>query len=197
MRTIFEFFLVIVAVLSLSACASILRSDFAGDVRHSDLRTAALNVKPIGHIEYGNGRNIKIGMDSPLIAGETLKGRFEVVSIQGTQGQPYAITVVAICDCLGFRKWTVVPDAYLLDHEGKTVTQGTVISPTHRYITGTFPRDGEYKVLVLADANHEGEKVGSISAWLPGGGLTSGFLDIPKRSHPTGIVQVSYPKTAP
>ncbi len=197
MRTNFKSFPIIVAVLSLSACASISRSEFAGDVRHSDLRTAALSTKPIGHVEYGNGRNIKIGMNSPLMVGESLKGRFEVVSLQGVRGQPYALTVLAICDCLGFRKWTVVPDAYLLDHEGMMIAQGAIISPTHRHITGVFPRDGEYKVLVMADATHEGEKVGSIRAWLPGGGLTSSFLDIPKRSHPTGIVQVSYPKAAP
>jgi hypothetical protein len=197
MRTIFEFFLVIVAVLSLSACASISRFDFAGDARHPDLRTAALNSKPIGQVEYGSARNIKIGTNSPLMVADSLNGRFEIVSIQGVKGRPYSITVAALCDCLGFRKWSVVPEAYLLDHLGNTVAQGARTAPTSRYITGTFPEDGEYKVLVLADATSEGARVGEIQGWVPGPAAVAGFLSISMQSHPTGIVQVNHQKETP
>lgn len=187
------------AALSLSACASISRSDFAGDARHTDLRTAALNTKPIGQVEYGNARNIKIGMSSPVMTADSLNGRFEVVSIQGVKGRPYAITVAAICDCLGFRKWSVVPEAYLLDHDGNTLAQGAFISPTIRYITGTFPQDGEYKVLVAADATSEGERVGEIRGGMaiPGQGFIPNVLQLALRSHPTGIVQVNYERQTP
>lgn len=197
MRTTFQSFLVIVAALSLSACASISRPDFAGDVRHADLRAAALSTKPIGHVEYGNARNIKIGTNSPLMAADPLNGRFEIVSIQGVKGRPYAITVAAICDCLGFRKWSVVPEAYLLDQHGDTLAQGAKTALTTRYITGTFPEDGEYKVLVLADATSEGERVGEIQAWLPGPAAAAGFLSMSMRSHPTGVVQVNHQKETP
>jgi len=197
MSTTFRFFLVMLAALSLSACASISRSDFAGDARHTDLRTAALNTKPIGQVEYGNARNIKIGTNSPLMATDSLNGRFEVVSIQGVKGRPYAITVAAICDCLGFRKWSIVPEALLMDQDGNTLAQGAVTAPTIRYITGTFPQDGEYKVLVMADATSEGKSVGEILAWIPGPIVTPGFLSISMRSHPTGVVQVNHQKETP
>jgi hypothetical protein len=185
------------AVALLTGCAGISRTGFAGNDVHHDLRSTALNVAPIGVVEYGQARNIKISVDSPMLEAGPLRGRFEVVKIRGTQGRRYTLTVAARCDCLGFRKWSVVPHAYLLDQEGNVITQGRALTPTTQHLAGSFPKDGEYKVLVVADGTSQGKKVGEFS----GGALLPGYVYVPlnfvKTSHPTGLVQVNYQKDGP
>lgn len=107
----------------------------------------------------------------------------------------FEITVAAICDCLGFRKWSVVPYSYLFDESGNIVSTGKFATPNVQLLSGKFPAAGTYFVMIVADSVSEGKSVGEASTGiLLGKGYVPDALAISIKSHPTGIVQVNFPK---
>lgn len=181
--------------LVLSGCAGIVRTDNAGDKKYSDVKAAKLDTKAIGEVNYGDFKNIKISANSPSIDSASLKGRYEVVSVHGEKDKPFEITVAGICDCLGFRKWSIVPFSYLVDETGNTVSTGKFATPNVQLLAGTFPADGNYYVLIVADSVSAGKGVGEVYAGLMAGGIYKpDAFTISMTSHPTGIVQVNWPK---
>lgn len=184
------------SLLSLTGCAGIVRSDSAGNEKYADIKSAKLGTKAIGRVENGDAKNIKISSDSPSVDYGSLKGKFEIVSVHGEKGQLFAMTVAGICDCLGFRKKSVVPFSYVLDHAGNIVSTGKFATPNVQSLTGVFPESGDYFVMVVADSTSKGKKVGEISGGLalPGAPYIADFATLPMRSQPTGIVQVNFHK---
>ena len=183
-------------LLFLAGCAGIVRSDFAGNQKYPDIKSAKLSSKSIGQVEYGDSKNIKISSDSPSIDSGSLKGKYEIVSVHGEKGQSYTMTIAAICDCLGFRKWSVVPFSYVLDNAGNILSTGKFATPNVQSLAGVFPENGDYYVMVVADGTSEGKKVGEVGGGLavPGKAYVPDSLTLSMTSHPTGIVQVNFHK---
>lgn len=187
-----RFFATIFLALTLSACASITRSQFAGDQTYTAFDSALKTAGPIGHVKMGDARNIRIDTTSPMLNMPTRHGRFESVTIDGRKGSQYQVTIWAPCDCLGFRKRSVAPLAFLFNDRGDLIAEGAQTSPQSRFLSGAFPEDGTYRVLVIADDSRTGEKLSSVNLDLPGAVYIPDAFSIPVKSHPTGIVQVNY-----
>ena len=186
---------ILAASLILGGCAGIVRTDNAGDKKYSDIKSAKLDTKAIGEVNNGDFKNIKISTSSPSIDSASLKGRYEIVSVSGEKDKTFEITVAAICDCLGFRKWSIVPFSYLIDESGNIVSTGKFASPNVQLLSGNFPDTGKYYVLIVADSASAGKRVGEATAGLSlGNTYTPDALTISMTSHPTGIVQVNFPK---
>lgn len=189
--------LLVLSMFFFSGCAGIARTDSAGNEKHPDMRSAKLASKPIGRIEYDSFKSLKISAESPYLESESLKGRYEIVSIQGKKGQQFLITTTGICDCLGFRKWSVVPFSYLLDGDGGIVLAGKSTTPMAQTLAGAFPEDGDYYLMIVADSTSAGKRIGVISGGLavPGRPYVPDIITLPMTSHPTGLVQVHYHKS--
>ncbi|PKO40242.1 MAG: hypothetical protein CVU33_02615 [Betaproteobacteria bacterium HGW-Betaproteobacteria-6] len=133
-----------------------------GDMNFFDISTATMKTKPIGSVDYGESRKFKITNSSPNLETDGNKGKYEIFHVSGTQGRPYFISVVAICDCLGFRKQSIIPIIYLLKKNGEMLQRGTQVTPTAQYVSGKFPSSEDYFVLIIADTTKEGESVGRL-----------------------------------
>lgn len=186
--------LIVMTCVSFVGCATIDRSQFDGDKKYDDISAAVENVKSIGRVVYGDIEKMEIGKDSPLLKSRDASGRFELVELSGRAGQTYWITVAAKCDCLGFRKWSIIPKSFLIDKEGNVLSKGVFASPVVSYVEGRFPRDGEYYLLVVADDSNIGKKVGDISIGvaIPGQPFLPGVFNVAMTAHNTGLVQINW-----
>ncbi len=186
---------ILAVCLVLGGCAGVVRTDNAGDKKYSDIKSAKLDTKAIGEVTYGDFKNIKISTSSPSIDSDLLKGRYEIVSVSGEKDKSFEITVAGICDCLGFRKWSIVPHSYLVDESGNTISTGKFATPNVQLLAGNFPATGNYYVMIVADSASAGKRVGEVYAGLMAGGIYKpDAFAISMTSHPTGIVQVNWPK---
>lgn len=188
-------YMLLTCSLMLSGCATV-RSDFAGNKTYNDIKSIKLDSAAIGSVEYGKVGRFKITTNSPLIDSPSQKGRYELISVRGTQGQSFLMTIAGLCDCLGFRKWSIVPYTYLIDGSGNTISTGTFGSPNAQVLKGTFPESREYYVMVVADSASEGRKVGQVNAGLaiPGAAYVPNALSLSMTSHPTGSFLINFQK---
>jgi hypothetical protein len=175
----------------LSGCAGIVRSDPASEKVYRDVSSAVLNTRPIGHVDHGSAQNVKIGDQSPSLDADSIKGRFEIVTVRGEMGKKFEINSAAVCDCFGFRKYSVVPVSFLADTTGRVVFKAD--GSSSQTLKGVFPADGTYHLVIVADKSKAGFRIGEIKAGLA---YPSGFkpdvLTIPMTGHPTGLVRVKY-----
>jgi hypothetical protein len=153
---------VVFVFLAINGCASS-RSDYMGDTNFSDISTAKMNTKPIGSVDYGESIKFKVTDSSPNLEVNDTKGKYEIFHISGIQGRPYFISVVAICDCLGVRKQSIVPTIYFLKKNGEVLNRGTQVTPTAQYVSGKFPLSEDYYILIVADEKNEGKSVGRLN----------------------------------
>lgn len=182
----------VLALSMLSGCASITRSQFAGDQTYTALDAAMKTTSPIGDIKFGDARRIRIDATSPLMDTPAQRGRFESVTINGRKGSNYQLTIAGVCDCLGFRKWSVAPKAFLFNDRAELIAEGTQVNPQIQTLLGKFPEDGIYRILVIADDSRTGERLSSVQGGVPAGAVfIPNVFTIPVSSHPTGIVSVS------
>lgn len=182
----YKFLLPLVLISLLSACANVERKESAADKMYKDAKSAAVATQPLMSVQKGKFVNIDITSNSPSIQGQKKPNKFEVVSVNGRKDQKFNFIVAALCDCLGFRKWSIAPEAYLFDNNGELVAQETTLNPIAKSLTGSFPADGEYKVLVVADDTNDGSPIAEVPIQL---GLVP-VATLPQTVHPTGIVQV-------
>lgn len=165
-------YIAITCVLMLSSCATS-RPSSLGDKYYFDLGSAALAAAPLGKLEKGVPLTLKVGSYSPNVLTEYSKGRFEVLDVSGIEGQKYWISVAAICDCLGFRKGSLVPAVFLVDIDGNIVS--VIVEPKGivQYIYGEFKKSGVYKLVIVADNRLEGEAVGKLVSPMFIGGIAT------------------------
>lgn len=183
--------------LFLYGCASSVRSEAVGKQRFTSVESAAANVQPVGQVNFGEPKRVKIVEESPSIDGLGAIGRFEVVTLSGRAGDSYKLTAYSVCDCFGFKKWAVLPHLYLLDGSKKVISKDAVVlSSRLRSLSGIFPKDETYYLLIVADAESEGKKLDdvSIGVALPGKGFVPDLLSVSMTSHPTGVVQIGWTK---
>lgn len=180
------FFCVLLAAL-ISGCASLVRSNYAGDKTYTSLKDAVKNEAIVGMAVFDKTKNLRISYDSPNIEFSGTSGRFEIVGVKGEKDQLFTLTAVSLCDCFGFRKTFTVLSVYLLDNSGNVIAKGNPKSGTN-FVQGKFPAAGDYYFFVIADATTEGKTVGSIQ-FIPHLPIT-----VPMTAEPTGLIQVTWQK---
>lgn len=175
--------------LALGGCASTAsRSEASSSQIYTSAKEGAASVKPIVTMQRGQNIHIFIESTSPQVDGKRVPNKFEVVGIEGKRGEPYTIVVAPRCDCLGFRKWSVYPVASMLDQNGEPVGTVEQVGPKNRVLRGTFPQDGVFKLVLIADNTEEGTKLGNVAGFI--GGVT--VFNIAETVHGTGRVEVNF-----
>jgi hypothetical protein len=175
----------------LTGCATFKRTENLSSSIYQDPSVASLAVKPIGEVTYGHFVNFDISEDlspslSRLGGGKNL---FEVIEVDGKKGQPFHFVVSSICDCIGFSKTAVLPVGIMFDKTGGLIAKSVAEpNPMLSEMKGTFPYTGPFRLLVIADAKHEGEKIGDANGFLPG---TIPF-SVPIKISVDGKVQVEW-----
>jgi hypothetical protein len=181
----------LVLSLTLISCASVKRTDIEATTTYSDVKTAALATKPLIEVKYSDFVNVKISDISPSVSGKSAPNKFEVISLAGVKDQAFTVVISSLCDCLGFRKWTVYPVAYMFDSAGGLVAnEEKIVDPKVKILKGTFPNDGVYKIVVIADNTNKGKKIGEAIGYLAGVPVFA----VAETIHPTGLIQVNWQK---
>lgn len=175
-------------VAALTGCATASRTEAVSAKVFTTTSEAVAEVTPITSLQRGKGIDIKIETNSPSIKGKRVPNKFEVVDIIGKKGDAYTLIVASRCDCLGFRKYSIYPDASLLDQTGAPIGEVTSSSPKIRVLRGTFPKDGTFKLVVIADNTEEGKKVGEVDVYF----RALSLFKIDETVHPTGRVEVNF-----
>ncbi|MDR2837203.1 MAG: hypothetical protein LBV49_01325 [Azonexus sp.] len=163
----------LIFLILLSGCATS-RSNYLGGKEVRNMESAVSDIEPLKKIELGKSIKIQISESSPILITENIRGRFETFELSGTKDKDYHISVAAICDCIGFRKHSIAPAAYLLDKDGAILSSGNTTGTTFQILLGKFPENGKYYFLVVADNRFDGERVGSLA-----GPMTIGRLPVP------------------
>ncbi len=175
-------------ILLLAGCSTMSRVDSVSGISHSSLSDASQSVIEVGTISKNSSIRLEIMEDiSPKINHEETLDYFEVISVDGVAGEKFSFRSDALCDCLGFRKWSVNPKSYLFDSQGNTIEVSLKDSPTHTEITGIYPETGKYKLVILAESKYVGKRLGSIPGYISGVNAFS----LPLTAHPTGKLVVS------
>lgn len=194
--TVFKVVSSVILVSLLAGCATFKRTENLSSSLYKSPAEASLAVKPIGKAIYGDFVNFNINEDlSPSLSRpDGGKNYFEVIEVDGKKDQPFDFVVASICDCLGFSKTTVLPEALLFGQTGTLIAKAVrVPNPVAKEMKGTFPYTGAYRMLVIADAAHEGEKISEAEGYLPGA-IPFG---IPMTISVDGKVQVNWLKKQP
>jgi len=173
---------------TLVACQSTKRTSAITTV-YDSIGAAATEVNPLVSLTYGKGERFLIQEGvSPRIKLKLEKeiDYFEVASVEGKKGQAFNLEVSALCDCVGVRKWGVIPNSFLISPDGQQigVTKNTAIDQIRH--TGNFPMDGRYKLVVIAKSKYTGQKIGDVKGYLP----NSTTVSLPATAHPTGTIIV-------
>lgn len=178
--------------LVLAACATPqVRGTDDGDRIFESMPAALSALKPTGELSPGGSARLVITeKKSPLLKQGGLNHRFELLELKGRKDQPFIFTTLAVCDCLGFRKWAVAASVSLLDQNGQSIaTDSPGRDPQSRQLTGVFPADARYYLLVVADRTFEGRRMGSVTAT----GMSGlPIMDIAMTVHATGDVIVQW-----
>lgn len=192
-----KYIAILFSIFLLSGCVSMMgntRNKSASVDTYHDISTAVRDISPILEISKGDFKNINIDKDaSPKILREDRVEYFEVVELTGQENTAFSIVVASLCDCLGFRKWAVLADPFMFGPDGSPVEikkDGTLEVQT---LTGTFPKSGTYKILIIANAKYLEQRMGSIHGYWDYSNSASGFT-LPLTVHPTGLVQVTWNK---
>lgn len=153
----------IVAVsLFASGCATSRSSD-AGTQQFLTIQDAAMSVASIAVLTKGQIKTIRIVGRSPVLDTESLKGKFEILDVQGSEGAKFSFGVAAVCSCFGSKAY-VVPKLFVTDIDGKIIAAGEGGHGISQVVTGVFAKDGQYRIVVVADAAQEDQPIGSMDA---------------------------------
>lgn len=176
--------------ITLAGCVPFMTESRNGkfDTVFSDIVEAAKTVPPLITMKKGQDTPIKISTEkSPKLKRDNATDSFEVVSLTGKKDEAFTIQLGAICDCLGFRKWSAVPVPLLISPNGTQVTFSQEGETTAKIIRGTFPMDGEYKLIVIADTSLNNRVVGRAMGYDP---ATYSQFSVSITAHPEGTVIV-------
>lgn len=184
-------------LLLLSGCTSMMgntRSKSTDVDTFHNIADAVKNTSPVLDVKKGDFRNINIDAEaSPKIEREGRIEYFEIAELNGVRNADFSITVASLCDCLGFRKWAVLADSFIFSPDGTPVEVKKDGTPEVQILTGKFPKDGKYKILVIANTKYLDQKMGTIHGYLDYTNSASG-ITLPLTVHPTGLIQVAWDK---
>jgi len=172
------------------------RKEAVTNMPFKGIRTAAFAVPAVLAVSHGNFENIIIKESvSPRIEYDGSTDYFEVIDVDVKEISNFTFVLNALCDCLGFRKWAVLSEAFLIAPDGKFVALKEVGSAQTRTLTGAFLRLGMHKLVVIAKSKFDGQLMGRISGQLDHLDPATKF-GLPLVAHPTGVVQVNWIKEA-
>lgn len=184
-------------LLLLSGCTSMMgntRSKSTDVDTFHNISDAVKNTSPVLDVKKGDFKNINIDAEaSPKIEREGRIEYFEVVELNGVANSNFSITVASLCDCLGFRKWAVLAETFIFAPDGTPIEFKKDGTPETQILTGKFPKDGKYKILVIADTKYLDQTMGTIHGYLDYTNSASG-ITLPLTVHPTGLIQVAWDK---
>ncbi|MFG0833153.1 hypothetical protein ACF8OI_06320 [Aeromonas bivalvium] len=184
-------------LLLLSGCVSMMgntrnKSESIGTFH--DISTAARDTSPILEISKDDFKNINIDKDvSPTIIREDRVEYFEIVELTGKENSDFSLTIASLCDCIGFRKWAVLAEPFMFGPDGSPVEMKKGGTPEAQTLTGSFPKSGAYKLLIIANTKYLDQQMGNIHGYWDYSNSASGFT-LPLRVHQTGLVQVVWNK---
>lgn len=98
---------------------------------------------------------------------------YRLYSFMAVAGTDYTITVRSFCDCLGFQKLVAVPEAYVVDREGRLVSG--VLHPVNQdgskgELVGTWgfaaEKNDKYFLVLAANNVDPGRWVGEVKGYL-------------------------------
>lgn len=157
---------------------------------YADLNSAT-QVPALVKLEKGDSLQILISEDSsPRIQREGYTDYFEVVDLEGIENQRFYLELHAMCDCLGFRKWAVLSEAFLINPSGELVD----LNPTglqSRLTSGVFKESGSHKLFIIAASKYKGKKMGVVRGYYDGTNTIS-EMSVPLIVHPTGTIKLEY-----
>ena len=161
--------------------------------------------KPAG-LPWGEPVNSSIDEDDPMasleISGKSIRTHYELYAFDGKKDRSFTIALFSYCDCLGFRKFLMLPHVEVFDRHG-TVVSGPprsmrdappgLVDAYHVIGTwgGKIPEDGIYFVLVAADNRCIGGSAGTVKGHGSAGTLPVG-MTLKAHHHPFGAYTLKF-----
>jgi hypothetical protein len=126
---------------------------------------------------------------------------YRLYSFEVVAGKRYTLTVKSACDCIGFQKLVAIPDAYVVNGEGKLVSRvhkpvqqeknGNIWSGFTIELVGTWEftaeENGQYFLVLAANNSDPGQWVGLVEMdWYNPASKTMDKITLPLQSSTTG-----------
>jgi len=192
--------IILIGALLLNGCASMLgqqRKEPVPKALFRGIKAAAFGVPALLTVPYGDSERVIIKEKvSPRIRYDDSTDYFEIIDIEVKEQSNFTFVIFAPCDCLGFRKWAVRSESFLIAPDGQLVELNDVGDRQARILTGIFSRPGTHKLIVIAKSKFNGQLIGRISGQLTHSNAATNF-GIPMVAHPTGTVLVEWVKELP
>ena len=173
-----------IVILILSGCAS------SNKVSHASLKfdsTEKLpaSITPVEVISDLKPHAIKISesISAHIATKSNGAGFFELVQIAGEENEKFAISVMARCDCLGFRKRGPGVSALVIDQSGNIISSMLRSNLGTVGLHGSFSSNGPHYIVLIAEETAVGELV------LRVGDSYNGFVDVSGALDGTVIVR--------
>ncbi|HYH96680.1 hypothetical protein [Hyalangium sp.] len=161
----------------------------------------AVKASPLRKVRVG--REIKTNLNKPddiLLTSDGASSDsyyvsyYQLYAFAVVAGKSYTLTVKSFCDCLGFQKLMPVPEAYVVDGEGRLISR--VLQPVHQEgfnggLEGTWgftaEENGQYFLVLAANNSDPGQVVGEVVGFVYNPiSKTSNELKLPLQSSTTG-----------
>ena len=140
-------------------------------------------------------KRFDITSSDPVIDFGKYKANYKLFQLKLEKDEQYKIHVVSFCDCLGFDKRILVPNAYVIDSQGETVdttmsSQAASLSSAGFHLQGKALESGMYYLVFSANNSRPGATIGIEEAKV-NGYVPTGII-VANKSNPYGKIMPSY-----
>ncbi|MEZ9525666.1 hypothetical protein [Enterovibrio norvegicus] len=138
---------------------------------------------------------VGIHKDDPVIDFGDYKSHYKLFEFKASKGENFRIRIFSKCDCLGFRKFILVPELYVADANGSIIETNVInvhseLSHISLELEGSATYSGDYYLVFGANNSKPGKNIGvgeaKVNGYIPTG------LILSNSSHPYGDVATSY-----
>ena len=133
--------------------------------------------------------------EDPIIDFGSYKSNYKLFSFSLSEGDHFQVSITSICDCFGFNKMILVPNAYVIDSSGNTidtslVNGGATLSTVGYILDGVATKNDNYYLVYAANNSKPGSSVAveqaKMSGYVPTG------IYVSNSSNPYGKIMPSY-----